>query len=42
MTIQKLEFGLNLSTKMTRKREFVGEIEPVVPWSALVQLVEPY
>jgi hypothetical protein len=28
--------GLNLSTKRTRKREFLEEMERVVPWSELI------
>ncbi len=31
-----------MSTKRTRKREFLDEMERVVPWAALVQVVEPY
>ena len=38
----QLGLGLNLSTKKTRKREFLDEMERVVPWSALVQIVEPH
>lgn len=33
---------LNLSTKKTRKREFLDKMDRVVPWSALVQIVEPH
>ena len=33
---------LGSSTKRTRKREFLGEMERVVPWSDLVSLVAPY
>jgi IS5 family transposase len=40
--MKQLGLGLNLSTKKTRKREFLDEMERVVPWSALVQVVEPY
>ena len=32
--------GLNLLTKKTRKREFLKEMERVMPWSALVQIVQ--
>lgn len=39
---KQLGLGLNLSTKKTRKREFLEEKERVVPWTALVQDVEPY
>ena len=38
----QLGLGLNLSTKKTRKREFLDEMDRVVPWSALVQIVEPH
>jgi IS5 family transposase len=40
--MKQLGLGLNLSTKKTRKREFLEEMERVVPWSALVQVVQPY
>lgn len=40
--MKQLGLGLNLSTKRTRKREFLEEMEGVVPWAALVQLVEPH
>jgi transposase, IS5 family len=38
----QLGLGLNLSTKKTRKREFLDEMDRVLPWSALVQIVEPH
>jgi len=34
--------GLNLSTRKTRKREFLEEMERVVPWTVLVQIIEPH
>ena len=40
--MKQLGLGLNLSTKRTRKREFLDEMERVVPWAALLQVVEPY
>jgi transposase, IS5 family len=40
--MKQAELGLNLSTKKTRKREFLGQMERVVPWAALVELVAPY
>ena len=40
--MKQLGLGLNLSIKKTRKREFLDEMERVVPWAALVQVVEPY
>ena len=33
---------LGNSTKRTRKREFLAEMERVVPWQALVELVAPF
>jgi transposase, IS5 family len=41
-TMKQLGLGLNLSTKKTRKREFLEEMERVVPWAVLVQIVEPH
>ena len=38
----QLHLGLNLSTKKTRKREFFEEMNRVVPWSALVALIESH
>jgi IS5 family transposase len=40
--MKQLGLGLNLSTKKTRKREFLEEMEHVVPWDQLVQLVRPH
>lgn len=40
--MKQLGLGLNLSTKKTRKREFLEEMERVVPWGVLVQIVAPY
>jgi IS5 family transposase len=36
------DLGLNLTTKRTRKREFLTQMEQVVPWAALVSLIAPY
>ena len=33
---------LDLSTKRTRKREFLEEMRRVVPWSKLIALIEPH
>ena len=41
-TMKQLGLGLNLSTKKTRKAKFLDEMEVVVPWAALVQVVEPH
>ena len=40
--MNQLGLGLNLSTKKTRKREFLEEMNRVVPWAALVAVVEPH
>jgi IS5 family transposase len=37
--MKQADLGLNLSTKRTRKREFLDEMDRVVPWAALVELV---
>ena len=38
----QLGLGLDLSTKRTRKREFLDEMRRVVPWSRLIALIEPH
>ncbi len=40
--MKQLGLGLKLSTKRTRKREFLDEMERVVPWAALVEIVQPH
>ena len=40
--MKQTDLGLNLTTKRTRKREFLDEMNRVVPWAALVELVSPY
>ena len=40
--MKQLGLSLNLSTKKTRKARFLDEMERMVPWSALVQIVEPH
>ena len=40
--MRQADLGLNLSTKRTRKREFLDEMNRVVPWAALVALVTPH
>ena len=42
IAMKQLGLGLHLSTKKTRKGKFLDEIEPVVPWAAVVQIVEPH
>jgi IS5 family transposase len=40
--MQQAELGLNLSTKRTRKREFLAQMERVVPWAQLEALIAPH
>lgn len=40
--MKQADLGLNLSTKRTRKREFLEEMARVVPWADLVMLIAPY
>ena len=32
--------GLNLDIKNTRKRQFLEQMDQVVPWAALVELID--
>lgn len=38
--MKQVSLGLNLSTKKTRKREFLEQMNKVVPWDVLVGVVE--
>jgi IS5 family transposase len=40
--MKQADLGLNLSTKRTRKREFLAQMERVVPWADLVALIAPF
>ena len=40
--MKQQSLGLGQSTKRTRRREFLSEMERVVPWTDLVALVSPY
>jgi IS5 family transposase len=40
--MKQADLGLKLSTKRTRKREFLDEMDRVVPWDALIALIEPH
>ena len=40
--MKQSSLDLNLSNKRTRKREFLFEMDRVVPWAALVELIAPY
>jgi len=40
--MHQADLGLNLSTKRTRKPEFLAQMERVVPWAELDALIEPH
>ena len=40
--MKQSSLDLNLSTKRTRKQELLDQMEFVVPWAALVELIAPY
>ena len=40
--MKQSSLDLNLSNKKTHKREFLLEMDRVVPWAALVELIAPY
>ena len=40
--MKQTDLGLSLTTKRTRKREFLAQMDRVVPWAALVDLVAPF
>jgi IS5 family transposase len=40
--MKQSDLALNLTTKRTRKRVFLAQMERVVPWTSLVELVAPY
>ena len=40
--MKQADLGVSLTTKRTRKREFLDEMERVVPWQALIDLITPY
>jgi IS5 family transposase len=40
--MKQATLGLDLTTKRTRKREFLDEMDQVVPWADLVALVKPH
>ena len=40
--MKQADLGLNLRAKRTRKREFLDEMNCVVPWADLVRLVTPF
>jgi IS5 family transposase len=40
--MKQAALNLNLSVKQTRKQVFLAQMEQVVPWAALVELIAPY
>ena len=40
--MKRTDLGRNLTTKRTRKRELLAQVNPIVPWSALEELVVAY
>ncbi len=40
--MKQASLALNLSVKKTRKREFLDQMEHVVPWAGLVELISPF
>ncbi len=40
--MKQTALNLNLNLKKTRKREFLEQMEQVVPWAALVELIGPH
>ena len=40
--MKQADLGQNLTAKRTRKREFLDEMNRVVPWAELVALVAPF
>jgi len=41
-SMKQASLELNLIARKTRKREFLEQMERVVPWAALVALIAPY
>ena len=40
--MKQAALNLDLHCKKTRKREFLEQMEQVVPWAELVSLIAPY
>ena len=40
--MKQATLGLSLDIKKTRKRQFFEQMDQVVPWTALVELIAPY
>ena len=42
LPMKQTSLDLNLSAKNTRKQKFLAQMQRVVPWAALVELIAPY
>jgi IS5 family transposase len=40
--MKQASLNFNLNAKKTRKQVFLEQMEQVVPWTALVELIAPY
>jgi IS5 family transposase len=40
--MKQVSLDLNLSVNKTRKRKFLEQMDKVVPWQALIELIAPY
>ena len=40
--MKQTSLDLNLSVRRTRKQEFLAQMQLVVPWAVLVELIAPY
>ena len=40
--MKQATLGLSLDIKKTRKRQFLEQMDQVMPWAALVELIAPY
>ena len=40
--MKQTSLDLNLSARRTRKQDFLAQMQRVVPWAALVELIAPY
>ena len=40
--MKQVTLNLDLSAKITRKQVFLDQMDQVVPWAALVELIAPY
>ncbi len=40
--MKKVSLDLSLSVNKTRKREYLEQMDKVVQWQALIDLIDPY